>query len=285
MRRTFTLFLLLLLIHLTNFASNLTVTDCLDSLHVTVKPVQCFGLRNGAIYIDSVYGGKAPFYFSLDGHSFSTRPEFDRLWAGTYTLWVRDATGCDHTEEILVPEPEELRIHLMASDSLVVAGKPLTLRAEVLPENVELKGIEWRPPDFFIKHNTLKQAVALHETTTFAIEVYSTKDCHARDQVTVQVEPINVYFPNAFKIGSNQDDYFTVFAGEGISRVLRLQVFNRNGASVFERFDFLPNDPYKGWNGKWRGRYVSPGVFPWVAEIEFLDGRTQVYSGAVTVVR
>jgi hypothetical protein len=100
----------------------------------------------------------------------------------------------------------------------------------------------------------------------------------------VAVEQTNLYFPNAFSPDSNQDNYFTLHAGEGVERIVLLQVFNRGGNMVFEKRNFAPNDPQSGWNGKWQGRRAPTGVYPWVAQVQFLDGTKRRYSGGVTLI-
>mgnify|MGYP001226933067 CR=1 FL=1 len=94
-----------------------------------------------------------------------------------------------------------------------------------------------------------------------------------------------MYFPNVFRPGSGQDNYFTVFAGEGVSKVVVLQVFGRNGDMVYENRNFLPNDPVDAWTGKIGDRTAPPGVYTWLATLEFLDGSRQHYSGNVTLLR
>lgn len=258
--------------------------DCVDSVRWSVEPVQCNGLRNGFLYIDSVFGGNPPYYFSLDGQSFSTRPTFDRLAAGEYTLRVKDDSGCVREWSVLMTEPEFLQVKLHTTDTLVVAGAAFSLFAEVVPPQVTLQSIEWRPPDLFIHSNTLVQRLSITQTTTFAIEVQTPGGCIARDQVTVQVEDANLYFPNVIKPGSNQDAYFTLFAGEGVASIVILQIYSRSGGLVFERQAFVPNDPLKGWNGRANGKAVQSGVYPWRAVIEYLDGRVRQFNGSVTVV-
>jgi hypothetical protein len=135
-----------------------------------------------------------------------------------------------------------------------------------------------------LTQDTLAQTVSISETTTFAIEIQTPGGCIARDQVTVIVKKANVFIPNVIKPGSNQDAYFTVFAGEGVTRIVTMQVFSRGGGLVFERHDFQPNDPLRGWNGRWQNKYVQPGVYPWQVVVEYLDGRQESFRGDVTVV-
>ena len=260
------------------------VADCVDSIHLEVKAVQCYGLRNGTVHVDAVIGGEPPFFYSIDGQSFSTNPTFDHLWPGDYTLYVRDASNCVKEWPVNVPEEEEVRVHLYADKDTVLEGGPVELRAVITPEGTQLSAIEWRPPDLFERQDSVYQRVNISEKTTFAIEIHTPEGCLARDQVMVEVEKINLYFPNIIKPGSNQDAYFTAFAGEGVSRIVMMQVFSRGGGLVFERRDFAPNDPLRGWNGRWQGKYVQPGVYPWTAVVEYLDGKQKYFQGNVTVV-
>jgi hypothetical protein len=257
--------------------------NCTDSVHVTVRPVQCHGLRNGVIEIKEIFGGVHPFFFSLDGQSYSTRPEFDLLWAGEYVLYVRDSTGCVQTYAVLVPEPEELKVRISVSDTSVVAGESVYVNATVTPPGTALTAINWRPPALFTAPNNLQQYVRLLENTVLAIEVRNADGCIARDQLSMTVEQTSLYFPNVFNPLSNQNNYFTLFAGQGVSHIVSLQVYDRIGNLVFERRNFMPNDPLLGWNGKWRGRLAPSGVYPWVGQVEFADGKHRQYSGNVTL--
>jgi hypothetical protein len=257
---------------------------CIDSIRLDIKAVQCFGMRNGEIRVDTVFGGVRPFYYSIDGQTFSTRPVFDFLWAGNYDIVVRDATGCLWQSEVLLPEPEEFIVLLSVNDTLVESGVEVSLSAEIIPDTNQITGISWRPPYLFDDPNSLFQTAKVTQNTPFAIEVYNVNGCVARDQVQVQVDQTHVYFPNIIKPGSNSDAYFTVFAGEGVAQVRLLRIFSRTGSMVFERRSFPPNDPLKGWNGVWLGRKVQSGVFQYAADIEYLDGASKRFYGTITVV-
>lgn len=255
-----------------------------DSLRTMVTHVQCFGLRNGMIHVDTVFGGEKPYFYSLDGQTFTTNPTFERLRAGQYLLYVRDASGDTKSWPMVVKEPAELQVKLVASAPLVVAGEAVDLRAIVNVEPEFIQQIEWRPGAVFERQDTLRQSVKISEGTWFAVIVRDFNNCTASDNVMVEVEKTNIYFPNVIKPGSESDAYFTAFAGEGVSRIVSLQVYSRNGSLVFERNDFQPNAPLQGWGGRWDGKVAQAGVYPYLAVIEFLDGKQQHFEGTVTVV-
>ncbi len=266
---------------LTNFFAG---ASTVDSVRTIVTPVQCYGLRNGVIHVDTVYGGEKPFFYSLDGQTFTTNPTFDHLWAGEYVLYVRDASGGTKNWSYTVQEPVELQVKLLASQPTVIAGEPLSFRALVSLEPEFLQQIEWRPPSLFPKQDTLKQTVSISDSTQIAVIVQDYNGCIASDVVMIYVEKTDVYIPNVIRPGSASDAYFTVFAGEGVRRVVSLQIYSRGGSLIFERQDFMPNAPLQGWGGRWNGRPAQDGVYPYLAVVEFADGKQVHFEGTITVV-
>lgn len=100
----------------------------------------------------------------------------------------------------------------------------------------------------------------------------------------------DIRFPNAFTPGSSgptdgtydpngftNDHFFPVY--QGVEKY-RLQVFNRWGELVFET-----NDVTKGWDGFYRGSPAKQDVYAWKAYAKFSDGREEVLSGDVTLLR
>lgn len=255
-----------------------------DSISALVTPVQCFGLRNGAIKVDAVFGGEQPYSYSLDGISYTTNPLFDRLWAGDYKLYVRDASGVVKHWPVRVKEPVELKVAILLSDSTVVVGEPLFIKAMLNLEQEFIQELEWRPPALFQQGDLLEHTVFLAEKTQISVRVRDKYGCTATDNKYVEVRKAKIFFPNVIKPGSISDAYFTAFAGDGVRKIISLQVFSRNGATVFERQNFEPNAPLLGWGGSWDGQRAQPGVYPWRALIEYSDGKQEAFEGTVTVV-
>jgi|GEM_PF-672490 len=83
---------------------------------------------NGSITVATVTGGRGPYAYSLDGTSFAGTASFANLAAGSYTLTIKDATGCTTTLPVV----------------LSCLPAPANLTAEALPGNlVELR---WTDP-------------------------------------------------------------------------------------------------------------------------------------------
>ena len=114
-----------------------------------------------------------------------------------------------------------------------------------------------------------------------------TAGCTVTASVAVGVEKVReVYIPNSFSPnGDGTNDIFFINGGRGIRQVNSFRVYNRWGEVVYSDINFQPNDPSRGWNGMFRGKEVNPAVFVYIAEISFIDGIEEMYSGDVTVMK
>ena len=96
-----------------------------------------------------------------------------------------------------------------------------------------------------------------------------------------------LYIPTVFS--PNGDGFNDVFFISGddrqIVQVKKFLIVNRWGDVMHEATDFHPNDETKGWDGNYKADKLNPGVFVYVAEVEFIDGEVVRYTGDVTLVR
>jgi len=108
----------------------------------------------------------------------------------------------------------------------------------------------------------------------------------ARVRVDVDIDR-KVFIPSAFSPNDDlTNEVFTIYADSSqIKQINYLYIYNRWGESVFEQTLFQPNIEAYGWNGRFRGDMLNPGVFVYMAEIEFIDGYIGFYKGDVTLFR
>lgn len=263
------------------------VFACVDSAWIRVVPVSCNGLRDGAVIIDSVFGGDTPYYFTINGKYKTTRPKFDRLFAGTYTISIipGHVDSCGYTVTVQVAEPELLQVLIIPSDTQIISGEEIRLEAQISPSSAEIATINWRPPYFFSNPHEIEQIVRPIENVEFTVEVRDTRNCSAQDRQAIVVTRGSVYLPNVFAPESLENAVFTVFSGFGVERIISMQIYNRTGALVFEDHNFLPNDIWRGWRGRWKNRPAPPGIYVWSVVIQYNDGTFERRTGDVTVMR
>ncbi|MEJ1221469.1 T9SS type B sorting domain-containing protein [Sediminicola sp. 1XM1-17] len=69
---------------------------------VLTQPYTC--LQNGTIQAQNVTGGTAPYTYSIDGVTFVGSDTFANLTDGTFTITVKDASGCTFvTNSVVIP--------------------------------------------------------------------------------------------------------------------------------------------------------------------------------------
>lgn len=107
------------------------------------------------------------------------------------------------------------------------------------------------------------------------------------DEVNVIIGDCNeVYIPNAFSPNNDGiNDFFTILDGGDVTVIHLLQIFDRWGGLVFEARDFLPNDHTTSWDGLVNGKMASPGVYAYMLDVSFRDGKRAMQSGELNLVR
>ena len=258
------------------------------TIELEIKDPGCFGGRDGSVTIVSVQGGAEPYLVGINGlpsQTVDTFPLiFGQLQSGDYTVEITDANGCVTEVDTAVLSPLPLNVDL-GPDVTINFGDSTILNA--IHNSTALDTFLWSPLNFINSPDSLITYVKPPESQIYNISVTDTSGCTATDEVRVIVTRIKrVFLPNIIKPASTEtNDQFVVFAGPEVSKIRTMQIFDRWGEMLFENRDFSPNDPQFGWNGHARGKEVSPGVYVYVVEVEFIDGSTEIFSGDVTVVR
>ena len=254
---------------------------------VEVSPISCFQAGDGALNITRVNGGQAPYLYSLDGGAFGAQQFFTGLGPGRHTLVVRDHNGCFSELSFVLDNPQQLivniRTNLSGVENLIQRGDSVQLEVAV-SGGAAIDSIFWKPDS--ISQNATLIRVQPRIATTYSVTVVDANGCRADDQITIYVEhDRRVFIPNAFSPNDDGvNDVFSIFTDNSqVANVRSFFVFNRWGEAMFELYNFLPNNPSLGWNGKHRGKAMNSGVYVYVAEIEFTDGEVIIYKGDVVL--
>jgi gliding motility-associated-like protein len=254
---------------------------------LTIGSPDCFDANSGFVMVDAT-GGTPPYQFALDNSGFQDDNTFQGLTAGAYQVLLQDANGCSADASFAINAPIPVTVGL-GNDMTIELGDGTTISAITnLPDSL-LETIDWTGLGENAECPTCpSQYVAPILTTTYSITVESVDGCEDSDALTLFVDrERRVYVPSAFSPnGDGQNDFFYVFAKENsIKQINSFLIFDRWGESMFEAFDFQPNDPSRGWDGSHRGQPMNPAVFVWFAEIEFVDGNTEVLEGDIVLLR
>ncbi len=264
--------------------NNITLTEPtpIEFLINYIDP-NCDGFETGLIQIDSIWGGTPPYQSALGSGPFSTSMVYQDLASGTYEIALLDDNGCETEDSGTLTAPD-IPVLFMGPDLEVDLGCDILI--PVTTNNTNLIDIIWTGTDNTIDCDTcLRPTVAPLNDAAYFLTVTSIDDCSTSDSINVFVNKIrDVFIPNAFSPnGDGANDYFFINANKSVALIKNMKIFNRWGAVVFEGNDLPPNDFSYGWNGFFKGKLASSGVYIWMAEIEYLDGEIIQLSGDLTI--
>lgn len=179
--------------------------------------------------------------------------------AGVYTDTLTAANGCDSivtTELTVLPFSAYNRL----INETICTGQTYTL-----PDGTPVS-------DAGLYTFTFSTVHGCDSTITIRLLI-DNEPCRAR---------YKVFIPSAFSPNDDGiNDTWQVFGNKELMLRLEVQVFGRWGEKVFESSDI-----HFQWNGYFRGKPVSPGVFVYWVRVYWLDGiSVNQYTGDVTVVR
>lgn len=253
---------------------------------IRVQNVRCFGEKNGSIQLDSIVSTHPPVLFSLNGGPFNSIHAFNPLAPGIYRIRLQDANGCEwETDTLKIMQAPKLTVSL-GTDLVVHLGDTATLTAQSsLPLNA-LKHIQWSPLRDTIHEGQLFQEFRPLKNEQIGIQIQDTNGCIASDRIQIIVKKLDrIYIPNIIKPDSDNNAFLTVYAGNEVTMIHSLQIFDRWGSKVFEAFNFEPNSESIHWDGKFNGADVNPGVYVYYVVAQLINGEKMLVKGDVTVYR
>lgn len=205
---------------------------------------------------------------------------------GLHPIHLTASAGCDSivTVDLTVHPPigvyAEPRV-----DTFTVGGDepiPISIRHNA---GVTVTNYLWTPSSGLSCDDCPLAYASPDTTTTYTITVTDDHQCTDNTSATIIIDDkVAIYIPNAFTPNNDgTNDVFTIY-GYGFVKY-HLKVFNRWGELMFES-----TDQNIGWDGKYRGKDMNPGVYVYYADIEFITGIAPAEyikqrKGSVTLIR
>ncbi len=253
----------------------------------SVQQPPCFG-DQGTVLVDTVIGGAAPLQFSIDnGQHFTSQTIFENLDPGIYTLLVQDANGCTATAEAEVEAADLFEIALSA-DAELKLGEPYQIDVQLNGPSGSISSVIWTPSTGLDCDTCLNPLATPLQSTVYHVTVQNEAGCTATATLRLNVDKRpDIYVPNVFSPdGDGKNDVFTILANPySVTKVKSFQIFSRWGELIWEARDFTPDHEEFGWDGRDRGKEMSPAVFVWYALVELADGRVELFEGDVALKR
>lgn len=261
--------------------------DAITDAFLELMLPECSGDDNASILVTGLEGGVLPLQYQLDGGAMQSSPLFDGLNAGTFLLTVTDAEQCVFDTTIVIEPTVNFSVDA-GPDLEIYLGETIGLTGMTDLGAGDIAFDQWGYNGSVLCTDCAIVDVSPLETTTYSYQLTSVTGCTRVDELIVYVlEKGKFFLPNIFSPnGDGINDEVRLHASPGIDKVLQWIIFDRWGNAVFGETDFEPADPAVFWNGQTTtGEYANPGVFPYVLEIQLINGKIEVYHGDITVVR
>ncbi|MDQ3017910.1 MAG: gliding motility-associated C-terminal domain-containing protein, partial [Bacteroidota bacterium] len=261
--------------------------DAITQAIIELLRPKCSGDTNAVINVTNVSGGISPILFQLDGGVPQLSTTFGGLTAGTYILQLTDAAGCEYDTSIVI-DPTNLFNIDAGPDQEIYLGETITLNGTNDILSSEFFDQVWDSTGIVLCNDCPDFEVRPLETTRYSFTVSSVTGCVKTDDLIIYViERGKFYIPNIFSPnGDNINEVVRLNPTPGISRVIQWIIFDRWGNAVFGKTDFDPPDPSVFWDGTMNGgETLNPGVFPFMLEIELINGNKELHHGTITLIK
>jgi len=243
----------------------------------------CFGDQTGSISINGVTGGTPPYLYQINGQGFSSLSFFEDLLPGSYQVQVIGSEGCAWEESLTLTEPLPLGVELGPDLDLSLGD---SLQLDPIPTR-PVSDWKWNAPGLLPEDADFTPVITPLETQFILLTVTDENGCTAIDTLRIFVNNRSrVFIPNVFSPnGDDNNDFFTLYAGDEVVEIESLRIFSRWGNMVFEQENFPPNAPTLGWDGTLWGEPLNPAVFVYYAQVRYTDGTTELITGDVVLMK
>lgn len=138
----------------------------------------------------------------------------------------------------------------------------------------------WTPDEYIDCEDCPSTMASPPEDMVYEVKFVDVNGCSDTDTVRVFVNFIEALgVPDAFSPNGDGKNDVLYVKGFGLEK-MTLTIFNKYGELIFES-----RDQRVGWDGTFRGRPENPGVFTWVLEYQFINGKGGSLKGTTTLVK
>jgi gliding motility-associated-like protein len=266
---------------------------------------------------DSVIAGIPVSFYDGDPNTAHTV-----LLGNVFYTKTKYAGNCD-TLQYIIPSPAGLHLYAVVNDKGHNPGvfplqainetdylnntadtTTLPFRAIVTPSDTTVQRLNqvqvagaatggnissasWKPTGFLSCANCLSPIVSPAYSTRYLFIARNENYCV--DTAYTEIKTFAgglVSIPNAFTPNNDgKNDVLYVMGNKDVLLVREFSIYNRWGQRLFSEINTPANDPLFGWNGLFNGKPAVGDTYVYVANIQFTDGRTQLFKGTVILVR
>ncbi|MFN0215808.1 MAG: gliding motility-associated C-terminal domain-containing protein [Saprospiraceae bacterium] len=205
--------------------------------------------------------------------------------AGTQVYTFTAANGCDSVQTIVTTYEPVNPGYALVMDSQIDAnlGQQIQINVEA---NFVIDSVAFHSPFSLSCYDCVNPTMIALDSGFIIVEAFDQEGCFTSGEIRISVnKSVNIYVPNVFSPGSDENGFLSVFSGPGVQELRNFHVYDRWGNALFARETMPTNTPGSGWDGTFRNQPMMPGVYVYYFEVLLKDGSTVKYKGDVTIVK
>jgi gliding motility-associated-like protein len=255
-----------------------------DGLTVEVKHPSCIG-NNGAIEMKNTIN--LPLTYNFQNAGYSPVSTYESLVSGVYTIEIAEAGACVYTTSIQLLPPPEFKVDMFTTMPIINQGEQVEIQTSFTVPATEVVKISWEKSGQSFCEGCSEIIETPLESTLFKVFAETIDGCRSSNSILIIVERNldfyagNVFSPNLDGI----NDIFIPQFGPSIRAASNFRIYDRWGSLVFEMKEVESDNLNEGWDGKINGKTVAPDVYLYSIELEYIDGRKDVVTGDVMVLK
>ena len=246
---------------------------------VTVEDASC-GLPNGSITI-SASGAAEPFFYGLSTPAIELSPIINEVAAGEYEVFVFNRFGCSDTISVMLNDSPPVALSLLSQQSAACQEEngALSVLATGGTGNLSVSVNNAPVPT--------PESITGLAAGNYLLEVIDELGCTDTLSAFIPAANCPVYLPNVFSPNRDgvNDFFFPQAAGDAGIEIVRFQLFDRWGGTIFEQSLGSIGDVKFRWDGRKGDRAMPQGVYVYFLELRYEDGASLLLSGDVTLLR
>jgi gliding motility-associated-like protein len=203
----------------------------------------------------------------------------------TYRVIGFDGANCFTDTAFVTVAVGQYPVVNLGPDQVVASGAAVTLTPAV--QNGPITKWEWSQAGGLSCTNCAQPVATILKDISYKVKATTAFGCSAEDTISFNTfcKDAQTFIPNAFTPDGDGINDVLMVRGSGIVTVKSFRIFNRWGEVVFERSNFVPNNPAFGWDGKINGIAGGPDVFVYTADVVCGNGTTFSYKGNVSLLK
>jgi gliding motility-associated-like protein len=235
------------------------------SIQANITDATC-NLSNGSIST-TITGGTPAYSYQWSNNDNTTT--LNNLASGNYSLQITDVNGCLASSPNFVINNIIIPANLfLGNDTIICPGQTILLN----PGNFS---------NYLWQDNSTASSFLVSQTGLYTVEVTNNAGCKAIDEINVLVECKDVYFPSIFTPNLDaQNETFGPIGDVASLSEYSLFIYNRWGQIIFSS-----HDPYKKWDGMYKGMKENIESFVFVANFKKNGKKYPIVKGTITIIR